>query len=43
MDALEILVSDPAKPKDEELLDKDDRFDRTMSTFGHFDLSGDVR
>jgi hypothetical protein len=43
VDTLEVLVSDPAKPKDEEVLDEDDRSDRTMSTFGHFDLPGDVR
>jgi hypothetical protein len=42
VDTLEVLVSDPAKPKDDEVLDEDDRSDRTMSAFGHFDLPRDV-
>jgi len=42
VDTLEVLVSDPAKPKDDEGLDEDDRSDRTMSAFGHFDLPRDV-
>jgi hypothetical protein len=42
VDTLEILVSDPAKPEDEEVLDEDDRSDRTMSAFCRFDLPGDV-
>ena len=42
VDTLEVLVSDPAKTKDEEVLDEDDRSDRSMTAFCRFDLPGDV-
>ena len=40
---LEILISDPAKTQDDEVLGVDDRFDGPVAALGDFDFPGDLR
>ena len=42
VDTLEILISDPAKTQNDEVLDVYDRFDGAVTALGDFNLPGDL-
>ena len=42
VDASQVLKSDPTQPQDDEVLDVNDWFDGSKSTFGHFELRGNL-
>ena len=39
---MKVLISDPAKTQNDEVLDVHDRFDGTVTALGDFDLPGDL-